>query len=75
MLFALNMARITAMVCECESKMKRMYVRAKGGSGWEPVGWQCDCGCVCMADQMADQMGPSETDRRTDRALLRLCAY
>ena len=48
MLFALNMARITAMVCECESKMKRMYVRAKGGSGWEPVGWQCDCGCVCM---------------------------
>jgi len=42
------MARITATVCECELKMRRMYVRTKGGSGWDPVGWQCDCGCICM---------------------------
>ena len=42
------MARVKANVCECDGRMKRLYVRAEGGSGWDPVGWQCDCGCICM---------------------------
>ncbi len=25
--------------------MKRLYVRAEGGKGWDSVGWMCTCGC------------------------------
>ena len=42
------MARVKANICECDGRMKRLYVRAEGGSGWDPVGWQCGCGCICM---------------------------
>lgn len=42
------MARIKANVCDCDGKMKRLYTRAEGGAGWTPVGWRCDCGCICM---------------------------
>ena len=43
-----SMARVKANVCECDGRMKRLYLRAEGGSGWDPVGWQCGCGCICM---------------------------
>lgn len=28
--------------------MKRVYTRADGGNGWDPVGWMCSCGCGCV---------------------------
>ena len=39
------MPRIVAEVCELGCKMKRLYVRAEGGKGWDSVGWMCTCGC------------------------------
>ena len=42
------MARIKSEICQCDCKMKRLYTREEGGKGWDPVGWMCDCGCICM---------------------------
>ena len=39
------MPRIVAEVCELGCKMKRLYIRAEGGKGWDSVGWMCTCGC------------------------------
>ena len=43
------MARVTAEVCTCGCKMKRLYTRAEGGKGWDSVGWMCTCGCGCVS--------------------------
>ncbi|MEE2667171.1 MAG: hypothetical protein VYC27_05980 [Candidatus Thermoplasmatota archaeon] len=43
------MARVTAEVCACGCKMKRLYTRAEGGKGWDSVGWMCTCGCGCVS--------------------------
>ena len=40
--------RVKAEVCSCGCKMKRVYTRAEGGNGWDPVGWMCSCGCGCV---------------------------
>lgn len=40
--------RVKAEVCNCGCKMKRVYTRADGGNGWDPVGWMCSCGCGCI---------------------------
>lgn len=42
------MARITATECKCGCKMKRLYIRADGGKGWDSIGWMCMCGCGCI---------------------------
>ena len=42
------MPRVHAETCDCDCKMKRLYVRADGGKGWKSVGWMCLYGCGCI---------------------------
>lgn len=42
------MPRVVAQRCEKGCKMKRLYVRAEGGKGWDSIGWLCTCGCGCV---------------------------
>ena len=39
---------VVAQLCEKGCKMKRLYVRAEGGKGWDSIGWLCTCGCGCV---------------------------
>lgn len=43
------MPRVHAETCDCDCKMKRLYVRTDGGKGWTSVGWMCMCGCGCIS--------------------------
>ena len=51
------MARVVAEKCTCGCKMKRLYIRADGGKGWDSVGWLCTCGCGCVSMAEAWQEG------------------
>ena len=46
--------RVKAEVGGCGCKMKRVYTRAVGGDGWDPVGWMCSCGCGCIGIDNGD---------------------